>query len=323
MRTSDESWRALRRRRANQPFPSGVADADARCQVFQTALEQAEQQFRAAASTGYESRALNLFYGLSQAGRAIAAVLHPVTNSFEWCLRGHGLRLEQASRAGAEWDLLKLEETTADRSSFYKLSQLLGSPAVANLPLSTYWQRIPEPAVQAHTPQGSTAVPLLVRMEQPLPFGRGLRAFCSFSLPQDIASLPSTERPPLRQWLGRYPGLSTWETHGGMADAWPDLNVRLSKDITQAAASTSASNFARYRSHLVAIPRVHGEAGARHPLMLWWATLFGLSVLTRYEPVLWSQAINVDSSAAASTIEVLLDAALDAVPELIDEVLDL
>ncbi|MGH3799867.1 MAG: YaaC family protein [Pseudonocardiaceae bacterium] len=46
-----------------------------RVDTFRSALEQAEQQFRAAASVDYDSRALNLYYGVSQAGRAVAAGL--------------------------------------------------------------------------------------------------------------------------------------------------------------------------------------------------------------------------------------------------------
>jgi hypothetical protein len=40
--------------------------------TYAAALEQAEQQFTAAAQVAAESGAINLFYGLSQAGRAIA-----------------------------------------------------------------------------------------------------------------------------------------------------------------------------------------------------------------------------------------------------------
>lgn len=41
------------------------------------ALEQSEQLLRGAADLGFASRPLNLFYGLSQAGRAISAAWTP------------------------------------------------------------------------------------------------------------------------------------------------------------------------------------------------------------------------------------------------------
>ncbi|MGW1391953.1 YaaC family protein [Streptomyces nigra] len=63
-------WRALRELR---PEPPGYAGKGPRQKLFSAALEQSEQLFTAAASVGPASRPLVLFYGLSQAGRAIAA----------------------------------------------------------------------------------------------------------------------------------------------------------------------------------------------------------------------------------------------------------
>lgn len=72
--------------------------------VFDAAVEQCEQLLRGAATPGYASRPLNLFYGLSQAGRAIAAAWSPPPfgpqNS--WRLAGHGI-------TAAALDLVPLE----------------------------------------------------------------------------------------------------------------------------------------------------------------------------------------------------------------------
>ncbi|WP_394798281.1 YaaC family protein [Streptomyces albidoflavus] len=62
-------WRALRELRA---APPGRATSGSRQKLFSSALEQSEQLFTAAGSVGPASRPLVLFYGLSQAGRAIA-----------------------------------------------------------------------------------------------------------------------------------------------------------------------------------------------------------------------------------------------------------
>jgi hypothetical protein len=51
---------------------------DDRRLIFAAALEQAEQQFLAAAAIGVQSRPLNLFYGLSQAGRASQQLWRPL-----------------------------------------------------------------------------------------------------------------------------------------------------------------------------------------------------------------------------------------------------
>lgn len=50
--------------------------------------------------------------------------------------------------------------------------------------------------------------------------------------------------------------------------------------------------------------------------------LFSLSMLTRYQPDVWTEMIDVNRSAQATAIEFVLDAALSAVPDLIDEVID-
>jgi nitroreductase len=66
--------RALRSLRALRHNPPGYAKQGARRTTFQSALEQCEQFLDAASATGYATRPVQLFYALSQAGRAI--VLH-------------------------------------------------------------------------------------------------------------------------------------------------------------------------------------------------------------------------------------------------------
>jgi len=51
------------------------------------------------------------------------------------------------------------------------------------------------------------------------------------------------------------------------------------------------------------------------PLVTWWALLFGLSILARYEPETWGRAIDINTSPEA--VEHLLDSALDSLPELL------
>jgi hypothetical protein len=64
------------------------------------------------------------------------------------------------------------------------------------------------------------------------------------------------------------------------------------------------------------LPRAGGKE-ALTPLMLWWVFLFGLSSIARYEPEQWVSALAVNESELAVPIEAALDAALDALPELI------
>jgi hypothetical protein len=67
---ADLVWGRLR---ATRWDPPGAASESAERRRTCFALEQAEQMFRAAAGVGPATRPLLVFYGLSQAGRAIAA----------------------------------------------------------------------------------------------------------------------------------------------------------------------------------------------------------------------------------------------------------
>jgi hypothetical protein len=55
------------------------------------------------------------------------------------------------------------------------------------------------------------------------------------------------------------------------------------------------------------------------PLMLWWALLFGLSMLARYHPDAWVTALEVNRSQLAVPLEDALDLAQSAVPHLVLE----
>ena len=50
--------------------------------------------------------------------------------------------------------------------------------------------------------------------------------------------------------------------------------------------------------------------------MAWWLVLYALSMLARYAPSKWTEALSISESPIASRIEFLLDAAVEAVPEL-------
>ncbi len=71
-------------------------------------------------------------------------------------------------------------------------------------------------------------------------------------------------------------------------------------------------------------PAIIADHKPPSPLMTWWILLFGLSMVARYHPVPWTQALDVDSSPVAVTLEVTMNRALDALPHLVFEaVLDL
>lgn len=91
----DVAWRMIRSLRHDPP---GYASSGVRARIFDAALEQAEQLFRAAESVGPQARPLLLFYGLSQAGRAICACAVNVTNN-DASLSGHGIKVDDLAVA--------------------------------------------------------------------------------------------------------------------------------------------------------------------------------------------------------------------------------
>jgi hypothetical protein len=61
---------------------------------------------------------------------------------------------------------------------------------------------------------------------------------------------------------------------------------------------------------------IGGDQQALHPLLAWWAILFALSMLARYQPDTWTDYLDVDKSPAVP-VETLLDRALLTCPELL------
>src|SRR5664279_5438918 len=149
LREASHSWRALRRRRARPPvpIPTGKEPAQARIATFQTALEQAEQQFRAASTVAYDSRALNLYYGLQQAGRAIAAT-SPQLDNTDYTLNGHGLEITPKLGSAPVVDIGSMRLRTSPRppqASFNRISMLLGSDVPESFTLKQMWPSLVEP----------------------------------------------------------------------------------------------------------------------------------------------------------------------------------
>jgi hypothetical protein len=66
-----------------------------------------------------------------------------------------------------------------------------------------------------------------------------------------------------------------------------------------------------------------GAAGrSLHPLMAWWAVLYTLSMLARYQPAEWAAHIDIDASCPAVAIESPLKGAMSVVPALIGDTID-
>jgi len=299
-----------------------------RAATFRSALEQAEQQFRAAASIDYDSRALNLFYGASQAGRAVAAAARTLEQD-GWALHGHGLKTASLVGAADDVTALSIKPDGKTNASFTRLSYVLGSPLPRLVTLGELWPLMFETTL--HAPLGNTQeAPLIVSPGETLDIGAHGLAAASIELPRAVEVVPVEKRPPLGEFLGRYPGLRGWreKTPAGTDVTWPEQNqsFELVWELTETDAASGlvvGDRLTRYRGFRMAFPTVAESTLPLHPLMVWWGVLYALSMLTRYQPAEWTALIDVDRSEQATAVEFVLEAALAAVPDLLDEAIEL
>jgi hypothetical protein len=273
---------------------------------------------------------LLLFYALSQAGRVVAAAR---AGDSVWRLHGHGLRWVPAGGSGS---VLERQVEPLEAGAFQTVAAATGSGAMTDrVELGALWSAIPD--LMLPTPPGrksSWPLPLIVWIEHEWEShaarlgSSALRAVViglrDPSSPTSIKaelqhyptaadgvpeSIPATEGP--RVVTSVVPGVGE-----GPVVKWNvGRTVPERRKRTDEVALPYRASGARY-----ALPRV-GDQDFLSPLMLWWALLFGLSNLARYEPDTWVGALDVDRSGLALPIEVALDEALSAIPHLVLEAL--
>ncbi|WP_431924206.1 YaaC family protein [Micromonospora wenchangensis] len=319
-------WAALRSTRAEAP--AGIRGG--RRKTYVAALEQAQQMFTAAANVGIATRPLLLFYGLSQGGRAIAAAAKQVRNN-DYPLVGHGIKVNTSTLVGPVTEVQVYGDNTT-AGSFTRLSKILNSPtweATAPVSLGELWKTLPE----------STAFPLERSFDRiPLPvsvdeYSVLYQAQAASPVQLVVTGIPADIMPPpqfagptpeLEAFLVQYPKLAGHtavyvkgvypDGQGGTLNlAYPSSNSSYQERMAEALAHSTP-----YRLHdRYAFPAVGANTDSLHPVMAWWAVLFALSMLARYQPEAWADHIAVDSSQAAVPIEQLLTEALATVPELL------
>lgn len=319
-------WRALRELRAQPP---GYATSSARKSTFKAALEQAQQLFAAAASVGPASRPILLFYGLSQAGRAIAACA-PVRND-QYELHAHGLTNDNAT--GPLADVLVQNKGSG---AFTQLAPMLGSRSLPQpVRLGDVWATVAELELW---PLASVDRPLLrVTWERDDPqVGLAHVRASVLGMPQDLISSadPDERERATSAWLNAYPALDGYTfsdpgvlgAHGGPS-SWNEqqhtVGCRLAWPLGGLTAEERRRKITPWRGRsLSQLDRtLHaGLAGSDeqlHPFLCWWAVLYTLSMQARYVPHQWTRHVDVNQSQTAVPLEHLLDVALAAVPELI------
>ncbi|MGW0603904.1 YaaC family protein [Streptomyces sp. NPDC002640] len=307
--------------------PPGAAGQGERRAVFGAALEQAEQLFNAAKGVGYASRPLLLFYGISQAGRAIAAASQRVANG-GWQLKSHGIKADLVSMRS----LATISLQDKGLGSFTQLAPIIGSGTLAaGVPLGRIWASIPELTPQALSSAGLSLLPALTYQHQYSTsevVDQGSRCVIYgwlAGLPARLLRGPSEEK--FADFLSHYPTLKgaqsaegalnklvrdsgtsgfrlsrKWVAEGGESD------VELQRKLTTAYLGDNVR---------FAFPSFDGKALPLHPFLGWWAILCALSMVARYEPSEWLKILDIDLNPDAAAVEHALDKALDVAPELI------
>lgn len=327
------SWRAVRSFRADPP---GHAGGDRRA-TFAMALEQAEQLFTAAATTGPAARPLPLFYGLSQAGRALVAAR---TLGAPWKPRGHGIGEASGNSDTTTVADFRVEPRNGKAGAFTLVADALASSALPGpIRLGDLWPLLPETKrfelpssgphrllhLQVNTYSAGND-PINAEISG-LPAGLGVERD-----PDDDPSAPradwAEEEQRVRDFLSSYPSLNGYEfgTGGGqpisfrpMDDETALVGIHWPHDSDDPTNPEGLSKrvATSYAGHTNIYPCLDASGQPIHPLVAWWATLFGLSILARYEPDTWGRAIDVNTAHEAVAIEHILNAALDSVPELL------
>lgn len=297
-----QAWRRVHRKRSNPPW----LVTEERRALFSSSLEQAEQQILAASVTPIQTRPLNAFYGLSQAGRAVAAAY---VAGDDYQLFGHGISGPSgvgciSDEADAFPRAVVATDSKKRSGSFVRLSAALNSAVFPNgVDLGTLWQMVVE--AQLHEQVEPPRWPVLLSSSPNDSDEVSASASGSVTLTEDT----------IAGFLDHYPELVGAAPVPGRV-AGSSFQVKLARSPDGSLPGTN------YRRSRVFMPEVPETGQTMHPLMVWWAILFALSKLARYSPVEWDYLSDVDRSPHAVPIAFLLDAALDAVPDLLAETLD-
>lgn len=336
-------WQVLRTLRH---APPGRADSGHRRDTFNAALEQAEQLFAAADAVGTASRPILVFYGVSQLGRAIAAASMRLDNN-EYRLSRHGI--EDGSLNGAAiHGVASLTLRGRSSGAYPTVARALDASAMSKQRfMGEVWGLIPD--ADRFPLTGAGDVRKLILEEEPSGLVRNpdWAGFVLHPLPlyllgeeaegdrlgdllqrsQHDPVLIARQKERLSTWLAQYPALEDWDyryqepdkpvsytfTDGGTGLR---LHLRLPKDKSQSEETFLRGRSFPYHGLKFAYPTLDDSDCPAHPFLLWWAVLFALSRLARYEPRDWISLIDVSRSKDAVAIEYLLAEALVALPEI-------
>lgn len=304
-----EAWYYLRATRADPPVHPEAYELTRR--TYQASLQQAEELWIAARATGPAGRPLPLFYSLAQAGRAVVAARGGAEAD------NHGLQGPKLAKS-----ILKSTVRPAANGWFQKVADATGSdPLPEGVELEALMASLPEMSDRSELtdhwlpalPVWSGPFPVEVLTSGFQQLGQMYRVPAVVVF-QDLPGSADRLKEALKPYpdaAGAEPTLQRWSTSrgDGYVLGWP----RSAPSIDPLPPPYGPDGFRWMRPNL--------PLDARPPslLMTWWAVLFTLSMLARYHPVRWADALDPDRSPAAVLLERTMEVALEVVPQLVLE----
>jgi len=334
------TWFRLRERRASLLTRSELPDNRPRQQTFAAAMAQFEEQMAAAKIVSPATRPLNLYYGLAQAGMAIASAHAPG----QWSFSRHGLKLVDTSP-----DLAEIQVRPDGDGGFRRVAATTGSPEITEpVYIGNLWSSLPD-LIDYATLSGIAkpeALYVVPDLRSPMfTSGGGLPSQTSYHEPVAVrirAKVAVADSSGLESWirelLKHYPALRDWKIDGS---EWPihnvcagdviSLRMWLPGSVADRSIPTSEMSAIidevapeyRYRTDRYVRPSVEGGGKLPpSPLMTWWLLLYSFSILARYQPRKWTQLLDLDKPGCAASLQFCLEVALSVIPHLVLEALD-
>jgi hypothetical protein len=325
-------WFGLRGRRSVLRDRSKLNETNARQQTFAAAMGQFEEQFTAARVVTDATRPLNLYYGLAQAGMAIAAA-HA---DDPWSFSRHGLRL--TNWGGELADMIVAPEGDG---GFQKVASATGSQLLLGpVSLGALWASLPELSDVGPLPGSDTTPPIALLYDQaPGSIPRATLFPSGDLLSRDLEPGSDPWRQRFGEIMKAYPGsenIAIPAAEGSISPPGPDarnwgidvvwLDAQATRDLSAAELEDFFNKIApeyRYQQDRFLRPAIDtGNGAPPSPLMTWWLLLYSFSMLARYHPREWTKLLELDKTKTAVLLQYALAEALTVVPHLVLEALD-
>lgn len=276
------------------------------------------------------TRPINLYYGLVQAGLAITAAHAEGT----WTFDKHGLKIPDMNR-GVPDIAVRPEGVGA----FQAVSDATRSERTADaVTLGALWNSLPELAeIPLEGTNDTLALEFLADSRTSIAATDGsahrLAESAEFlcatvCVNEEMPSLPN-RKTWLRDFITKHPGLEGSKSWGGEEEAFRKVRARrFSVELCWPAPrkGMQTGEVAEFFDALAPVYRFNEDRHLRPafepgkapptPLMSWWLLLYSFSMLARYQPRKWTDALDIDKSPNAAALEYALGIALEVIPHL-------